>query len=88
MRCIYDCVNASFPIIFQLSLFIVGNVIFFVFWEIIRNTKIGELFFKAVATPTSVKNILCQVNTPILKLGQCKARLHALHFAISISKGI
>lgn len=27
-----------------------------------RNTALGKLFFKAVATPDSVKNILCQVS--------------------------
>lgn len=31
------------------------------FQSLLRNTVIGKLFFSAVATPESVKNILCQV---------------------------
>lgn len=28
---------------------------------VVRNTALGKYFFKSVATPDSVKNILCQV---------------------------
>uniref|UniRef100_A0A7N0THL0 AB hydrolase-1 domain-containing protein n=1 Tax=Kalanchoe fedtschenkoi TaxID=63787 RepID=A0A7N0THL0_KALFE len=31
-----------------------------VFQNVLRNTDVGKLFFKGVATPESVKNILCQ----------------------------